>query len=142
MGRYYGIINNTRNESVSDYWKSDSFCDAHAVMHQLHWESTDKISSACYDSYCEFEYYADENIMLCVDKTIEKLQSDDIEELKEEETDLPSKTYGFDTTLRENADINHVPDWNGNTCKHCGYQYDSTKLPEYENKFSDVFFMN
>jgi len=68
MGRYFGIANRTKRESVSSYWKGDEWCNCYEVMHQLHWDRNDKIHSSCYDSYYEFEYDQEKNTMICIDK--------------------------------------------------------------------------
>ena len=67
MGRYFGIANRTKSESISSYWKSCKWCDCHEVMHQFHWDQNDKIHSSCYDSYYEFEYDPKTNSMICTD---------------------------------------------------------------------------
>jgi len=67
MGRYFGLINLTKKQKVSSYWKSDSYCDCHSVMHQLRWDTNDIIMSACYDTTCKIMYDEKENIMVVED---------------------------------------------------------------------------
>lgn len=69
MGRYFGIKNKTKKQVVSSYWKGDEWCDCYQVMHQLHWDKTDKIYSGCYDTLCKFKYNTEDDAMECIDMT-------------------------------------------------------------------------
>ena len=104
MGRYFGIGNSTKKQQVSSYWKSDEFCDCYRVMHQMHWNKTDKIYSGCYDTCCEFKYDVENDVMNVIDVTDKMYQeyeeNNDKEKEKEEKDDtIETKQYGFDTNL-------------------------------------------
>lgn len=161
MGRYFGIANSTTNEHVSSYWKGDSWCDCYQVMHQLHWEKTDEIYSACYDTLCKFEYNAEKRIMVNIendhidndhidnnsDGTEEdnEKSSDVTEKSDTEKSDTESKYYGIDNILTSTQFfemLNHVPHWDGDVCCVCKYQYDSSKLKKYEKTFNGTYFMS
>jgi hypothetical protein len=72
MGRYFGIGNSTKKQSVSSYWKGDEWCCCYQVMHQFRWEKSDEICSGCYDTFCDFEYNEENDEMECVDTTEKK----------------------------------------------------------------------
>ena len=162
MGRYFGISNSTKKQSVSSYWKGDGFCDCYHVMHQLRWDKEDDIQSGCYDTINVFKYDETINDMVYEDKTDEIMfnnnKDDDREnddsfeetnEIKEEEDKTKSenscKKYGFNEKLlgpQLGDRLNHVPDWDGDVCKTCKYYYDNSRLDEYSGNFDPVFFMN
>ncbi|QKF94827.1 hypothetical protein QKU48_gp1369 [Fadolivirus algeromassiliense] len=75
MGRYFGIGNKTKQQTISSYWKADEWCNCYEVMHQFHWEPTDMIYSGAYDTYCEFRYNEETDEMECIDKTDEIMNS-------------------------------------------------------------------
>ena len=153
MGRYFGIGNSTKKQVVSSYWKGDEWCDCYQVVHQMHWDRSDKIYSSCHDTYCRFEYNAESNKMDCVEIDSADLDSSNSTDSSdssdssnsEELTPVENKKYGFDGKLSDEkicGMINHVPDWDGNLCRTCYYTYDGSKLKKYEKKFDPVFFMN
>lgn len=145
MGRYFELNNHTQHHNVSGPWKSNAFCDCHRVMHQLKWESTDSITSTCYDEECTFVFNEKSNVMdikedddinddaiyTSYDFEINHIPKWNVVYL-ETHNDEPQYNYGFDTQLME---TDHVPKWNGNICEICGFQYDPTKLVSYETKF-------
>ena len=59
MGRYFNIFNMTKKQCIDSYWKSNDWCNCHHVMHQFHWDKTDKIFSQSDYVYNQFCY--DEN---------------------------------------------------------------------------------
>lgn len=150
MGRYFGIANSTTNEHVSSYWKGDSWCDCYQVMHQLHWEKTDDIYSACYDTLCKFEYDAEKRIMVNIDNdhidnNSEKDNKSSSEDNESSSSVTESKYYGIDNILTSTQFfeiLNHVPHWDGDVCCVCKYQYDSSKLKKYEKTFNETYFMS
>lgn len=150
MGRYFGIGNSTSNQHVSSYWKGDSWCDCHQVMHQLHWKKTDEIFSVCHDTMCVFKYDKKTKSMIVteIENNNDKNNKDSEEEEEESndsEESLPAKYYGFDDILGSkqfSSMLNHVPDWDGDVCRTCKYEYDDTKLNKYEKKFNNTYFMS
>lgn len=165
MGRYFGICNSTRGQEVSNFdWKNTEWCCLYQVMHQMHWEITDFIYSASYDTYCYFKYNSDEHKMECIDHDfIWQLSDEGINEITDyrniiegcNEDEFYDRSYGYEKTLGSGYEgdpndmgakmfkkLNHIPKWNENKCECCGYVYDSSKLPEYEKKFDSVGFMN
>ena len=52
MGRYFGIVNSTKNQCVSSYWKGSppSIQEMLYFIHYFGWKNGDKISSS---SYCD-----------------------------------------------------------------------------------------
>lgn len=202
MGRYFGITNNTKSQSVSSYWKGDEWCNCYQVMHQLYWDKMDDIKSYCYDTSCEFKYNEENDKMECINIT-NKLEQEHYEKMvkycdeyhkchycdkcnecikcynceckeyvdyndyyKCDETKnkcvcdcekchntieeptpnkIIEKKYGFDENMNK-EDIfdmlNHVPDWDGGTCKKCNYKYNESLLEEYEKNFGDDYFMS
>lgn len=76
MGRYFGIANRTKQHKVSSgerCWKADEWCDCHELMHRYHWEQTDDIYSACYDTYTAFRYDSNTNTMESYDPELERM---------------------------------------------------------------------
>ena len=142
MGRYFGIENETKKQKVSSYWKGDPNCDCHVVMHQLHWDKTDFISSACYSDSHVLEYDTETNRMIISDEIPNLVHSDGTHIDPSEKADSEQEFYGFDSVLCEDNKLDHVPNWNGNTCTDCGFVYDETLLPTYKKKFDATFFMN
>lgn len=139
MGRYYGIGNSTTNQVVSDYWKGDSWCDCHCVMHQFHWSKDDEIFSAsCGDNYT-FHVNDDGRMEQSYQNHDELVafQNDEKDNVGEQSP----KKYGFDRALATDK-YDHVPVWEGNTCTCCDYVYVPEKLSEYEAKFDETFFAN
>lgn len=75
MGAYSGIVNKTKKQRVSNYWKGNRWCDLYQVMHQFVWDKTDDIYSADYEGMSLFVYDENTNEMkyvniqyyLCVD---------------------------------------------------------------------------
>lgn len=146
MGRYFGIGNSTKKQQVSSYWKSDEFCNCYQVMHQMHWNKTDKIYSGCYDTCCEFKYDVENDVMNVIDVTDKMYQeyeeNNDKEKEKEEKDDtIETKQYGFDTNLCK-EELDHVPEWFNNKCTKCDFVYDESMLKEYAKNFDGCFFMN
>jgi hypothetical protein len=145
MGRYFGIGNSTKKQVVSDYWKSDEFCNCYQVMHQMHWDKTDEIYSCCYDTICEFKYDIENNEMIVIDVTDERLHGgyddEDVIINNDEEKEENNNKYGFDGKLCI-EELNHVPEWVDNKCTKCNFVYDELMLEEYKKKFNCCFFMN
>ena len=56
MGSYSGIVNKTKKQRVSNYWKGYRWCDLYQVMHQFGWDKTDDIYSADYQGMTLFVY--------------------------------------------------------------------------------------
>ncbi len=73
MGRYFGIGNSTKKQSVSSYWKGDEWCNCYQVMHQMHWDKTDSIYSCCYDTICEFNYDIESGELNAIDVTEQRM---------------------------------------------------------------------
>ncbi len=160
MGRYFGIGNSTKNQSVSSYWKGDEWCNCYQVMHQLHWNKTDSIYSCCYDTICEFNYDIESGELNAVDVTEQRMneqyendnnENEDKNEDKDEDDEeknkndnnkpkVPNEKYGFDENLDMDK-LNHVPEWDGNRCVKCDYHYDEILLEKYKKKFDGCFFM-
>lgn len=153
MGRYFGLMNLSRNQSVSEglrCWKAYPFCDVHEVMHRYHWEPTDKIMSAAYDSSYKFVYQAGENVMDVEELTPDFGEDEDIEDIEEEKTSdvkqkrqQPPLNLGFgssDDEMKEQSD--HVPTWKGDTCTTCGYKFNPKNMENDQEKFNTVFFCN
>lgn len=148
MGRYFGIANSTTNEHVSSYWKGDSWCDCYQVMHQLHWEKTDEIYSASHSDMYEFTYDKKTKSMIASEIDIhqnkKECEGNDEENSNESDELHPAKYYGLADVLVSTqfyAMLNHVPNWDGNICRTCKYNYDDSKLKKYEKKFNGVYFM-
>jgi len=140
MGRYFGIANATKKQSVSSYWKGDNWCNCHEVMHQFKWEKIDTIHTACYDT-CNFIYYDAESNTMTYDESYGGCYDHSDDEVTQEEPIVYTQ-YGFDTKIDKKIDLNHVPKWNGNTCEDCGFVYDASKLALYEKTFDGTFHMN
>lgn len=155
MGRYFRLYNVTKNHTVSGYWKGDSECNFRDVMHQLKWDSTDIIRTACYDTSCYvyinqdtlrheiLEVYEGEDFIELVSRDGDYLLPissehqeylDKVSRERSKTSNIPRKKYGF---VDINAD--HIPQWSGDVCKSCEYKYDESMLPEYEKKFDSVY---
>jgi len=63
MGRYCGILNRTKKQSISSYWKSDDWCNCYEVMHQFHWNKDDQIESGGGYEWYEIKYDLNTNTM-------------------------------------------------------------------------------
>lgn len=91
MGRYFGIANKTKQHKVSAgkrCWKALDFCDCHELMHRYHWDPTDDIYSACYDTYTEFRYDDKNNIMETYDPELERMAKNMKQKSVKEENQL------------------------------------------------------
>lgn len=91
MGRYFGIANGTKQHKVSSgerCWKAWEFCDCHELMHRYHWEPTDDIYSACYDTYTAFRYDPETNTMETYDPELEEMAKHMREKCIKEEQQL------------------------------------------------------
>jgi len=88
MGRYYGICNVTKGESVSSYWKGYPPC-INQVMYMIKlygWDNSDYIVSGAYDACSIFSY--ERQCWLNEEEEIkeEEIKEEEIkEEIKEEE---------------------------------------------------------
>ena len=86
MGAYSGLVNKTKKQRVSNYWKGDRWCDLYQVMHQFGWDKTDDIYSADYQGMSLFVYDENTNGMKYVD-VLYCVQQDDVEPSPIEITD-------------------------------------------------------
>jgi hypothetical protein len=151
MGRYFGLLNKTKNHAVSEglrCWKSDDWCDLYEVMHRYGWDKMDKIISAAYDTYNEFNYSEQIDEMSYNTIDISVLLSDNEED--EVDGDLPEKDIPEKICLGFNVDEhsemnehNHIPDWDEKkVCKKCKYKFDLLNIKNDSGKFNGVFYMN
>lgn len=124
-------------------------------MHLYNWKSTDKIFSAAYDTYCEFEYDEKTNQMNAVDKTRECFSAS---EKKEEESEkkeivlsatvscliepIESINLGFNSENLPKEVWNHAPKWNNGKCTICNYEFDPKVMENNKSLFDATFFMN
>ncbi|ARF12682.1 hypothetical protein Klosneuvirus_16_1 [Klosneuvirus KNV1] len=97
MGRYCGILNRTKKQSISSYWKGDNWCNCYEVMHQFHWNKDDQIESGGGYEWYEIKYDTNTN-------TMESFEIDIMAEMSkaEEQDNNPTEVftkYGFDTRL-------------------------------------------
>lgn len=141
MGRYYGIVNLSKNQKVSHYWKGDKYCNVHQVMHQLKWDHDDNIFVKSYADAYLMEYDEETEQMELVDIEIMDDNYNGSRQVDEEDAAEFTK-YGFDEDNHPYDAYNHVPVWENNSCKVCGYHYDENKLGGYEEIFNGTFFMN
>lgn len=130
MGRYFGLKNLTKNHRVSSYWKNDEWCDLYAVMHKFKWDLTDKIYSASYCDFYEFEYSKVANSMFAKDKYDYDFGKEDLD------TELR-----LNFIFEKNQGSNHIPEWDGDICKKCNYKFDNESLKPSTN-FDGTFHMN
>jgi hypothetical protein len=153
MGRYFGLLNKTKNHGVSEglrCWKSDDWCDLYEVMHRYGWDKIDKIISAAYDTYNEFNYSEQSDIMVYNTIDIYVQLSNDEEdkedkEDKEDGEDLPEKiNLGFNVDKHsEMNEHDHIPDWDEKKmCKKCKYKFDQLNIKNDSGKFDGIFYMN
>lgn len=107
MGKYYGLINHTRNQKVSSYWKNDPWCDLYLVMHFLGWQPSDFITSASYDDIYNFIHDTENKTMKLVDSYFN--ENDNDQEMPKSEGELIS--LGVPDTINEKAlnNTNHLP---------------------------------
>jgi hypothetical protein len=169
MGRYFGLFNATRNQSVSEgrqCWKAYPFCSCHAVMHRYHWQPTDEISSAAYDSCYKFIYDVQKNEMDLVngyeyedfDGENDELpefedgetpaaadtENPDAKKAAEKEEEVPEPVQlGFGVGDAEmEGQYDHVPVWDGDVCIKCAYRFDPEHIVQDAQKFDPVFYRN
>jgi len=138
MGRYYGIVNLTKNEKVSHYWKNDPYVNIHQVMHQLKWDHNDNIIVKSYADAYFMEYDTGTNQMKLEDIDI----MDNESKPPSEEDSAIFEKYGFDEENHPYDTYNHIPNWDGDVCKICRYHYDEIKLEAYAEMFNGTYFMN
>ena len=148
MGRYFGITNCTKNESVSDYWKGDSWCSLYSVMHQRGWTHEDSIYSSCYDSCYDFVFDENKKARCCeflFDVPDEEPEDAEEEEPEEEPVETeqrePRKIFNFSMSYEDRKLTgDHCPEWEGGKCKKCGYKLN---LESQSDKNVDTtFFCN
>jgi hypothetical protein len=141
MGRYFGIRNRTKKQSVSGYWKAEDFCSAHAVMHRYGWDKTDKIITAAYDTLNEIKYNAETGNMEVIYITCHERKEPEPEPESVSNLDLGFEN-AFDEDEMEKYD-NHPPQWDSDcVCTICGYNFDDANLSQDQSKFDGTFFMN
>jgi hypothetical protein len=163
MGRYFGLLNKTKNHAVSNglrCWKSYDWCDLYEVMHRYGWDKMDKIISAAYDTYNEFNYSEqidemsyntiDISVLLSDNEEDGDLPEKDIPDQDIPEKDIPEKDIpekiclGFNVGEHsEVSEHDHIPDWDENkVCKKCKYKFDILNIKNDSGKFNGVFYMN
>lgn len=155
MGRYFGIANRTKQQKVSSgerCWKAYDFCDCHEVMHRYHWDPSDDIYSACYDTYTEFRHDSKTNTMETFDPELEKMAKSMREKCIKEEQQLrhniklflenPDKLksligYGFRLNLEY---LYYTPDFAYETVK--SFLETANKIPtkEYLDKLDGFIY--
>ena len=142
MGRYYGIVNLTKNQKVSHYWKNNPYCHIHCLMHQLKWSHDDNIFVKSYADAYLMEYDEETEKMELVDIEIMNDNYNGSRQVDEKDNETEFAKYGFDEENHPYDAYNHVPVWENDICEVCGYHYDENKLGGYEEIFNGTFIMN
>lgn len=165
MGSYYCLINLTRNQKISGYWKSCPWCDLYLVMHQFGWLPTDQIVSYAMGESEDFVYDSKHQKMHL--KSLIRPE-DDVDEpsdnivipdcrVNPNQTTLNGiavisdnlKTFGYDYHLFADGDPDkhqHIPQWTSSgtthTCQICNYSFDKSSLADYAKKYDPTFCGN
>lgn len=146
MGRHFGIGNRTQKMNVSEgnrCWTGYKFCDCHEVMHRYHWQITDVITSAAYDSFYVFKHNEDNNQMDTIEADFRDYfdyDDDDDNNDSGKEKDI-GVSLGFDGDDKNTIE-DHAPIWDNNECVVCGYKFDPINIKNDMEKFSGTYFMN
>lgn len=123
MGRYYRIVNATKQEIVYGYWKNDGICSVYQVMHQFNWDPNDEIFSLGGEEACNFKYDEKRRCLFTENKSYLDT-SDGEEEEVFESYDIDTFTaYKYNFKLDEEVGW-HIPKFDENyVCIRCKYRF-------------------
>ena len=146
MGRYFGVINKSKNHKVSEgkqCFKGGCF-NINEIMHRYGWDSEDVVVTGCYDSYYKYDFVDGESIQ----RDITYYGYDAYEEKEEQEKirDIVSNNpetltgFGLEEDKLEHC-VDHYPTWNNNkVCTKCQYQFSEQDIENDKALWETVFF--